>query len=77
MSDNLLSQILEELRRQNVNHRLWTAKDIADYLGLSKSSAYSRVICQPGFPKPIKLDGISKRWKPGEVQAYLDRKRAA
>jgi len=77
MSDEILSEILAEIKRQNTNHRLWSAQDIADYIGLSKSSAYARVICQPGFPKPIKLGGISRRWKPSEVQAFVERKRAA
>lgn len=77
MTDELLNQILVELKRQNANHRLWTAQDIADYCGLSRSTAYAKVICQAGFPKPIKLEGVSRRWKPAEVQAFFDRQRAA
>ena len=77
MSDEILSQILDELRKTNRNTRLWSVQDIADYFGLSKASAYARIVCKPGFPKPIKLEGVSQRWKPAEVQAWADRKRAA
>ena len=76
-TDSLLAEILAELKRQNANHRLWSAQDIADYLGLSKSTAYGKIICAPGFPKPIKLEGVSRRWKPSEVTAFIERKRAA
>ena len=76
-SEEILTAILAELKRQNANHHLWTAQDIADYLGLSKSTAYGRIICAPGFPKPIKLEGVSRRWKPSEVTAFIERKRAA
>jgi len=74
MLSSLLNDILLELRRTNRHARLWSIHDVADYVGVSKSSAY-RIVAQPGFPKPLKLEGVSQRWKPAEVQAWADHRR--
>lgn len=74
---DLLGEILGELKKSNRHARLWDAGDVADYFGLSRSSAYSRIVCRPDFPRAIQIEGIGRRWKPAEVQAYADRHRAA
>ena len=71
----LLGEILGELKKSNRHARLWDAGDVADYFALSRSSAYSRLLCRPDFPKAIRLDGVGKRWKPAEVQAFAERHR--
>jgi predicted DNA-binding transcriptional regulator AlpA len=76
-STELLSDILSELKKANRHARLWDAGDVADYFGLSRSSAYSRIVCRPDFPRAIQIEGVGRRWKPAEVQAYADRKRAS
>lgn len=73
--EHLLEAILAELQTQNRQARLWTTEDIARYFQLSRASVYSRILCRPDFPRPIKIDGVGKRWKPDEVRAYADRAR--
>ena len=68
-----LADILAELKRGNRHTRLWAVEDIAEYFGLSRASVYTRIVSRPDFPRAIKLEGVGRRWKPAEVQAYVDR----
>jgi phage pi2 protein 07 len=74
-TEELLKDILDELKSSNKNSRLWDIQDIADYFKLSKNSASNRLLCKPAFPKAIKIEGVGKRWKPSEVKAYAERNR--
>jgi len=74
-TDDLLADILAEIKRANRQARLWDVADIADYFKLSTSSVYNRLLCKPEFPKAIKIDGINRRWMPHEVKAYAERHR--
>lgn len=49
---------------------LWTAKDIAAWMGLSESTVVLRVVSRPGFPSPVVPTGSSeakRRWFGDEV----------
>ena len=72
----ILTDILSELRRANRQDRLWSVEDIAEYFGLSRASVYSRIVSRSDFPRAVKIDGVGRRWKPADVRAYADRKRA-
>jgi len=69
-TEELLIDILRELKTQNRQARLWDLSDIADYFNLAKNSVSNRVVCKADFPKPVKLPGVGKRWMPAEVKAY-------
>ncbi|NCA70893.1 MAG: hypothetical protein EOM91_22865 [Sphingobacteriia bacterium] len=71
----LLSEILTELKRANRHARLWSCDDIAEYFRLSRASVYTRIVTRPDFPRAIKIEGVGRRWKPAEVQAYAERQR--
>ncbi len=69
---DLLEQIAAQLKIAGGDNRLWSLDDIAAYIGLSKSSVQNRIICKPGFPKPIKLnEERSRRWLPKEVKEWV------
>ncbi len=72
-TEELLKDILQELKGTNKNSRLWDIQDIADYFKLAKNSVSNRLLCKPAFPKAIKIEGVGKRWKPSEVKAYAER----
>ncbi|VVE58782.1 hypothetical protein PHO31112_05379 [Pandoraea horticolens] len=49
---------------------LWTAKDIAAWMGLSESTVALKVVSRPGFPSPVVPTGSSeakRRWFGDEV----------
>ena len=74
----ILSQILDELRRQRTSAKdeLWDADDIASYLRYRKSTVQNKTLSAPGFPRAVILvnDADSKkgtkRWKAEEVRAW-------
>ncbi len=68
----VLKEILDELRKPTDS--LWQEKDIAAYYGTTPSSI-RRATCKPDFPKAIKPQGLSRRWKPSEVKEWFDRQR--
>ena len=50
---------------------LWTCQDVAAYLLLSYSHVRNRLIYEPGFPKPRRLGGRTKRWVAEEVKEWV------
>ena len=76
---NLLMQILDELRRSNARQkeRLWSVDDIACYLSLSRGSVMNRIICRASFPKAIRITTstgrTNPRWKPSEVKTWVEK----
>lgn len=49
---------------------LWSVEEIAGWMLLSASTVKQRVVCQPGFPKPLRPGGLAQsqsRWFAGEV----------
>ena len=72
----LLESILEELkalRQQGNENTLWTVTDIARHLSVSTNTVYNRVICQSGFPEPLNIEGLSRRWKAKDVILWCTR----
>ena len=74
-TEDLLSEILDELRVQNRNARLWDAKDVGAYFAVSAQSARNRLLSRADFPKPIQVPGVGRRWSPAEVRAFAERSR--
>lgn len=53
-----------------IENTLWDGEEIADWLHLSASTVKQRVVCQPGFPKPVQPGGSKNsqpRWFASEV----------
>lgn len=74
-TNELLKQMLSEMRIQNLDKRLWSMDDIATYIGLSKGSVRQRIICKVGFPKSIKVTSGHPRWNPAEVRDWVNKHR--
>lgn len=53
----------------STHESLWTVDDIADYLGVARSSV-NRWREHPEFPTPIRLSARAIRWEPDEVRAW-------
>lgn len=54
---------------------LWSVDDVARYFQTSGSTVYRSILCRPTFPRPIKIPGGPKRWKPQEVQEWAERQK--
>lgn len=59
--------------------RLWSTEAIATYLQRPTQVVRERVVCMPGFPRPIRLPAVSggkaiahPRWKASEVIAWVE-----
>jgi predicted DNA-binding transcriptional regulator AlpA len=80
MTEELLKQILDELRKPTIppGWQWWTAKEIASALGYTEAVARDRVVHLPGFPKPYRVGGKGMpRWKAQEVVKWMEQQRAA
>lgn len=53
-----------------------TAEQVGELLGYSAGAVRQRIVCKPGFPKAMYIDGGNPRWKRGEVNAWADMIRA-
>lgn len=61
-----------EIERCPFLARLWSVEDIAEWSNYSRSTVAERVVCKPGFPKPIRLEGKGHpRWVPAEVMEWF------
>ncbi len=73
--DDILIQILSELKNGNADRRLWSMDDIATYLSTSKSTVQTRIICKPDFPEAIRIPTeqgrTNRRWYPAEVKKWV------
>lgn len=52
------------------NYVLWGKEEVIELLGISLSGLYN-AMNKSGFPKPIKIGGVS-RWRKSEVLAFID-----
>lgn len=58
--------------------KLWSVTDICEYLGYKPTTVYTRIICQPDFPKPVRLGpGTHPRWFPEDVETWTRRQHKA
>ena len=64
---------------------LWSADDVAVYLGMTTKTVSNHVVTLPGFPQAIRLPSRTggrghPRWKAGDViawaESYQDRRAA-
>lgn len=75
-ANELLKQILSEMRIQNLDKRLWSMDDIATYIGLSKGTVRQRIVCKIDFPRCIKINTNGQpRWNPTEVREWINKHR--
>lgn len=66
---DLLRKISEQLATKDIP-KLWSVREVAAYLGLSRAQVYEKVITRSDFPAGINPTGDrmgQKRWKPSEV----------
>lgn len=74
--NTVLNAILEQLKKNAMPDRLWSADDVATYMGLSKASVQQRIICKPDFPPAVRVPTTGKsktdpRWEPSEVKKWV------
>lgn len=56
------------------NKELWTAEQIAQYLGVSTRQVAERYAHDTTFPKPVRFPGgTTRRWVKSEILALPDR----
>lgn len=74
--EKLAGEIAKKLRALPAPERIiWTAKQCAEYLGISERHYVDRLSKTYGFPTPIKLPSESgrghSRWYANEVQVWV------
>lgn len=85
LAEQIAGAIKEGIEQVPMDYRLWTARQIAEYMRRTERVVSERVICLPGFPKPIRIpteSGSKGRplWKAREVIEWVEKhqeKRAA
>lgn len=60
------AQLQFQMNKIPVADRLWSTKEIAEYLLLSEHTVSQKIVVQPSFPTPTQPTA-SKRWFAGEV----------
>jgi prophage regulatory protein len=76
--DSLAARLDQVLRRGYVppERQLWSAQDIAAYLGVSPRTVAERYAPLPDFPTPIRLPSTGqvglKRWKASAVMQWAE-----
>jgi predicted DNA-binding transcriptional regulator AlpA len=79
-TDDLLSEILAELRRSRqvvgLDAALWDAADVAAYLRVTREYVLQRLAPRADWPKAIRLSDGPKlaRWRAREVIAWAQRR---
>lgn len=70
-----LDEIAATLARPQIpdSRTLWTAEQVADYLGVGKRQVAERYSFEPGFPKAVRLPGSARRWVKSEILALPDK----
>ena len=75
---SLAERLDQVLRRGYVppERQLWSAQDIAAYLGVSPRTVSERYAARPDFPKPIRLPSTGetglKRWRASDVMTWAE-----
>lgn len=78
MTDTIVDQLAAAIRQASIipsERRLWDVEQIAAYVGVSASTVYRTMICKPGFPEAVKIEGGPLRWVAGEVMDWTERQR--
>lgn len=79
MIDELLKQILDELRKPEIppGWQWWSVREIAAALGYSEAVTRDRIVHLPGFPAPARINGGKPRWRAQEVVKWMEKQKAA
>ena len=56
---------------------LMSAKQGADYIGVTISTWWEWARTLPDFPKPLRISTRCTRWRRSEIDAFLESRRAA
>ena len=76
--DQAIIEAIRQVAQIPTERRLWSLATIAEYAELSASHIAQKVVCQPDFPRPIRILGSGKpRWKAGDVMAWFEANQAA
>jgi len=72
----VLNDILIELRQQtSLKSELWNRNDIGQFLKMSMSHVYGRILFKNNFPQPVVIPttetGGAKRWYSKEVKDWV------
>ena len=51
--------------------------EVAARLGVTRGTVYKILNTDPTFPRPIHVTPKSPRWRPADVDAWIERKAAA
>ena len=58
-----------------LENQIWSAKQVADYLGVCPRQVRERYSIQPGFPEAIRLGHGSRspiRWKAADILNWVE-----
>lgn len=75
MMEDLLKEILNELKLANTDNRLWGITQVADYFDMKRTTVSEKIIAAPDFPKPVSVENTHPRWIPDEVKKFAARHR--
>ncbi|RZF24020.1 hypothetical protein EVC45_41120 [Paraburkholderia sp. UYCP14C] len=68
-----VDRLIAVLERPNAEETLWSAEQIAQWLGLSKQTVELRVVTRPGFPsalRPVDSRQAQRRWFASDVMQW-------
>ncbi len=54
--------------------KLLRLKEVCEIIGLSRSTIYKR-LAEGSFPRPVRLSERATRWRPAEIEDWLQRQR--
>ncbi|MDR5777370.1 MULTISPECIES: hypothetical protein [unclassified Caballeronia] len=71
IEENLIERLVAALEnRRPLSETLWSVDQIAQWLGLSKTTVEMRVVTRPGFPssfRPVDSKQAQRRWFASDV----------
>lgn len=65
-----INRLVAALEKPKAEETLWSAEQIASWLGLSKQTVEMRVVTRPGFPaalRPVDSKQAQRRWFASDV----------
>lgn len=72
--ENLIERLIMALEnRRPLSETLWSVDQIAQWLGLSKTTVEMRVVTRPGFPtpfRPVDSKQAQRRWFANDVLGW-------
>lgn len=65
-----MQKMISALMNVPSDNKLWTAQDVAAYLGCEVKTCQNRFFPDPSFPPAIRIKGGHPKWEPGEVKRW-------